>query len=278
MNQFQLFPSPTPVRGSKNPFRKDVQKPAVKVDPGSPISLQQVKDSTKTEAVLLQIIEDTQSITPAQSTDPVSRSVSPAMTELPGAPALPHSSRSHNPQVTKPARRAPDAWGSVSSSSPSRQTMAAAASPQSSRTSASPVPMRSMFPKFDPKLPVDQQNYHPRISNELPRTKSRRPQLTLSPTSEIDQVLGPKTVPASVLNFPTGVLEADEIRYSSPRELEILWEAANGQRPQNLVGTFNLQMSKCGISHLYTRSITDFIKGLGRRHSSSATPNNPSIR
>lgn len=278
MNQFQLFPSPAPVRGSKNPFRKDVQKPGVKVDPGSPIPLEQIKDSTKTEAVLLQIIEDTQRITPAQSTDPVSRSVSPAMTEPPRVSALPHSSSSHNPHVTKPAQRAPDSWGSPSSSSVSGQTMTSAASSQSSRTSPSPVPMRSMFPTFDPKLPADQQNYHPRISNEVSKTKSRKPPLTLSPTSDIDQVLGPKTVPASVLNFPTGVLETDEIRYSSPQELEVLWEAANGQRPQNSVGTFNLEMSKCEIPYLYNRSITDFIKGLGWRHSSSATPKDLSIR
>lgn len=101
-----------------------------------------------------------------------------------------------------------------------------------------------MFPTLDPKLPLDQQTYQPRAPNEFPKTKPRKPQLTLSPTSEIDQVLGPKTVPASVLNFPTGVLETDEIRYSSPQELEVLWEAANGQRPSDLFGTFNLPMSK----------------------------------
>lgn len=102
-----------------------------------------------------------------------------------------------------------------------------------------------MFPQFDSKVPLNKQNNRLSMATQAPTAKpSRKPQLTLSPTSEIDQVLGPKTVPASVVNFPTGVLEPEEIQYSSPQELEMLWEAANGQRPQNLFGTFNLRMTR----------------------------------
>lgn len=102
-----------------------------------------------------------------------------------------------------------------------------------------------MFPQFDPNMLLNKQNYNPQVPVEAPAAKPRRPQLTLStPSSDIDQALGPKTVPASVLNFPTGVLEPEEIRYSSPQELELLWEAANGQRAQNLCGTFNMRMTR----------------------------------
>jgi hypothetical protein len=82
-------------------------------------------------------------------------------------------------------------------------------------------------------------------SSDQPTKKSRRPHLTLATSSsEIDHVLGPKTVPASVLNFPNGISDSEEIRYSTPYDLEVLWEAANGQRPQSLAGTFNLRMSR----------------------------------
>lgn len=102
-----------------------------------------------------------------------------------------------------------------------------------------------MFPQFDPNMLLNKQNYNPQVPVEAPAAKPRRPQLTLStPSSDIDQALGPKTVPASVLNFPTGVLEPEEIRYSSPQELELLWEAANGQRAQNPCGTFNMRMTR----------------------------------
>jgi hypothetical protein len=101
-----------------------------------------------------------------------------------------------------------------------------------------------MFPQFDPDLPLNKQNLNHPMPTETPAAKPRRPQLTLSPpSSDIDQALGPKTVPASVLNFPTEVLEP-EIRYSSPQELELLWEAANGQRAHNLFGTFNMRMTR----------------------------------
>ncbi|GLI72874.1 hypothetical protein PoHVEF18_001058 [Penicillium ochrochloron] len=84
-------------------------------------------------------------------------------------------------------------------------------------------------------------------SNDQPTKKSRRPHLTLATSSsEIDHVLGPKTVPASVLNFPNGISDSEEIRYSTPYDLEVLWETANGQRPQSLAGTFNLRMSRTG--------------------------------
>lgn len=243
MSQFQLFPPPSPVRGSKNPFRKSVKRPTVKVEPGSPIPLDEVKDSTKTEAVLLQIIEDTQAVPPPPPAH-VARTKSPATTDVSHFSISPQSPRSRSGQANKSNSQAWSSPSSLSNSSSSGHTTNSTAPPQSSQTSSSPVPMRSMFPKFDPKLPLNQQRGPPQMASEAPAARPRRPQLTLSPTSEIDQVLGPKTVPASVLNFPTGVLEPEDIHYSSVQDLEVLWDAANGQRPQNLFGTFNMQMTR----------------------------------
>lgn len=102
-----------------------------------------------------------------------------------------------------------------------------------------------MFPRFDPKTSLNTQNNDSQMPTETPKPKpNRRPNLTLTTTSDIDHVLGPKTVPASVFNFPTGALEPEEIRYSSVQELEMLWEAANGQRPQNPCGTINLRLTR----------------------------------
>jgi hypothetical protein len=103
-----------------------------------------------------------------------------------------------------------------------------------------------MFPQFDPQLALNQQHYCLQESNESrPSRTARKPEkLTLNTTSDIDQFLGPKTVPASLLNFPTDALEPEEIRYSSTSELGILWETANGQRPPELCGTFSLRMTK----------------------------------
>ncbi|KAJ5308032.1 hypothetical protein N7476_008688 [Penicillium atrosanguineum] len=230
MSQFQLFPPPSPVRGNKNPFRKSAKKLTVQVEPGSPIPLDEIKDSTKTEAVLLQIIEDTQSFPPPPSRSPLARNKSSAVTEASPAHISPRSPRNWS-RPPKSNRALPSQ--SPSNTSSSGRTVSSAVSPQSSHS----------IPNFHSISSTS----IPPMHAETPAAKPRRPQLTLStPSSDIDQALGPKTVPASILNFPAGVLEPEEIRYSSPQELELLWEAANGQRAQNLFGTFNMRMTRTG--------------------------------
>ncbi|KAJ5519697.1 hypothetical protein N7463_000150 [Penicillium fimorum] len=249
MNQFQLFPPPSPeVKRSNNPFRKPGKKPVVTSEPASSIPLEEIKDSGKTESLLLQIIEDTQSF-PPPPTD-ASRSKSPLSVAgaSRGDSKSPQSMHSQNRQGKRVNHQAQPSHGSQYSSSSSYHTTATTASPQSSQSSASSVPMRSMFPQFDPKLPFNQQVYHPQLPEPPRPVKSSRkpPKLTLSTNTEIDHVLGPKTVPASVLNFPAGALESEEVTYSSMEELKMLWETANGQRTRDLVGTLNLRMTKTG--------------------------------
>lgn len=246
MSQFQLFPSPSPARGSNNPFRKGTRKPTVN-ESGSPVPLDQVKASTKTESVLLQVIEDAPAAPSTPPTAPSSRTKSPGSQGKSLTSAPPGSPRHQPNQRTLPS-------GSPSNSSISGHDVFSTASPQSSHTASPPVLMRSIFPRFDPQLPIDKQSYHPQRTHEAPVTRARKPQLTLATPSEIDQVLGPKTVPASVLDFPAGVLEPEEIRFSSLQELEMLWEAANGQRPQDLCGTFSMRMIRCVFpNHHITR-------------------------
>lgn len=107
------------------------------------------------------------------------------------------------------------------------------------------VVIKSIFPRYNPKLPLDKQEYYPQNagSNSLPQPAS--PQSADKPVhpADVDAVLGPKTVPASVVNFPTDALAVEEVRYSSAEELLNLWEAANGQQLQGL-GTFNLRMER----------------------------------
>lgn len=248
MSQFQLFPPPSPeTKAAKNPFRRGIKKTsAVKVEPSSPISLHEIKDSTKAESVLLQIIEDTSSFPPRPTHPQNTRSKSPSVKEPSPGSKSPQSPCSQSRQENKSPARALQSRGHVSNSSSSDHTTSSTVSPQSSQSSVSPVPMRSMFPRFDLKVPLNNQNTQPQMpSNNKPTKKSRRPHLTLATSSsEIDHVLGPKTVPASVLNFPNGISDSEEIRYSTPYDLEVLWEAANGQRPQSLAGTFNLRMSR----------------------------------
>jgi hypothetical protein len=189
MNQFQLFPPPSPeVKRTNNPFRKG-KKPVATSEPASSIPLEEIKDPGKTESLLLQIIEDTQSISP-QPGD-ASRPKSPPVAGASHDSKSPESMHSQNRQAKKMNHEALPSHASQSSSSSSHHTTASTVSPQSSQSSATSVPMRSMFPQFDPKLPFSQQVYHPQLP-DIPRpVKSSRkpPKLTLTTNTEIDNVL-----------------------------------------------------------------------------------------
>ncbi|KAJ5950310.1 uncharacterized protein N7479_008723 [Penicillium vulpinum] len=248
MNQFQLFPPSAPeVKRSNNPFRKAAKKPVATPEPASPIPLQEIKDPGKTESLLLQIIEDTQVIPPPP---PVNASRSKSPPSVAGAShesRSPQSMHSQDRQAKRVNHQALPSHGSQSSSSSSsHHTTTSAASP-------AVIAVICLFNpdeiNFDPKLAFNQQAYHPQLPEPPRPVKSSRklpPKLTLSTNTEIDHVLGPKTVPASVLNFPTSSLDTEEVTYSSMEELKTLWETANGQRTRDLVGTLNLRMTKTG--------------------------------
>ncbi|KAL5364318.1 hypothetical protein BJX96DRAFT_178841 [Aspergillus floccosus] len=238
MSQFQLFPTTSPQsKGSKNPFRREKRPQAASPKPsGSTLGLK--GDSLPTEAVLVHVVEETNHIKPPpQAHVPRSASVT--------SPETPESRTWSSPQGNRSER-----WDSPVtevSKSPLSIDSHKAISYTTQQSSDSPViPMRSMFPRYDPSVPLSQQKYYPQLPNS---PQGHRPRaLTLSPQPEIDRTLGPKTVPASVMNFPTDILDPVEVRYSSTEELKDLWEAANGQRPKGLAGTYNLRVARTDSS------------------------------
>lgn len=244
MSQFQLFPPP-PVESkvSTNPFRRGRKKQSMNTQPPSPIPLEDLKDVNRTETVLFQIIEDTGSIQPPPKAhvsglgSPIHRSgASPKLKEVP---------RSSSKQSDRPKRQASSAsagTGSTTLVNSTRSVVSPISQDASPELDSQGVPMNSIFPRYNFSLPLSQQKYYPKSSNDSPRARVKPKELTLSPPPPIDQALGPKTVPASVMDFPTGALDTPDIRYSTPTELKDLWEAANGQRPRDLTGSFKLRM------------------------------------
>jgi hypothetical protein len=117
-------------------------------------------------------------------------------------------------------------------------------------TGASPVvPFRSMFPRYNPNVPLNQQNYYPqrtfpqRQSSLSPSTVSRREyQNTIA--TPIDRQLGSRTRPPSVVNFHDTLSISEAPQFSSHRELEKLWEASHGTEPSSLIKSFDLEMNR----------------------------------
>ncbi|KAI9043671.1 uncharacterized protein KD926_003021 [Aspergillus affinis] len=240
MSQFQLFPPPSPTRVSKNPFRRELRRQTETIKPASPIPLEDLSNKKpNTETVLLRIIEDTNDIKPP----PKARIAKSNATSTPEKAPEKRSTR----LPSKASSQNTPEWDLLSKeielNSPAGSSVRSVQkAPQHSESPE--IQMKSMFPRYNPNVPLSEQQYYPGASSQSSR--SHKPKnLTLSPQPEIDRALGPKTVPASVVNFPLGALDpADEVQYSSAAELQDLWEAANGQRPQDLSGTFNLRMAR----------------------------------
>ncbi|KAL4897275.1 hypothetical protein BDV59DRAFT_87159 [Aspergillus ambiguus] len=240
MSQFQLFPTTSPQsRVSKNPFRREKKPQTPSPQSGSTAPEGLKGNSPQTEAFFVHVVEDTGSVKPpAKAHIPQSASAS--------TPETPESRTWSSPQ-----RNRSDCWDSPvtdPSKSPLKNDNHKAVSHNAPQSSSSPViPMRSIFPRYDPNVPLSQQKYYPQLPDRSPQGRKPRA-LAFSPQPEIDRTLGPKTVPASVLNFPSDVLEHAEVPYSSTDELRDLWEAANGQRPEGLAGTYHLRVARTDSS------------------------------
>jgi hypothetical protein len=107
------------------------------------------------------------------------------------------------------------------------------------------VPMRSMFPTYNPSLPLGRQSYYPQRTTSLPRQLLQRQDYkTRSSTpSQFDEAVdGPKTAPSSIIDFPREMPRGN--RYTTYRELPKLWEATNGQEPESVHESFDLEMAR----------------------------------
>ena len=114
----------------------------------------------------------------------------------------------------------------------------------------SPV-MRSMFPRFDPSLPLASQQYLP-VTDRAPPTTLRQPDAVQYSPSLYSQ---PRSPPTAVLNDPwaasriqSTLISSSPLRVSeeppptlsSGEELLDLWTIANGQDSPEAAGSYSL--------------------------------------
>jgi hypothetical protein len=238
--QFQLFPSPSRTKSHNNPFRRPSKKERRQPSP-SPLALEEVKPSLQTESVLIQIIEDT------------NHNIQP----LPQKHLTSSSSRVATPEISS-TQNVERSTSALSQRNENRAVVAAAeipprASPQHLSPGASPlrtkspiVAMRSMFPRYNPNVPLTRQEYYPQ--NDSPDAATLPVQAEQSdrpcPPAEVDAMLGPRTVPFDVVQFPNDTLTSAPLQYSEASDLESLWESANGQKLKGSLGTFNLRLER----------------------------------
>lgn len=121
-------------------------------------------------------------------------------------------------------------------------------SSSSPETSKSPVvPIRSMFPVYNPAVTLQQQQYHPQMLRPRPvrqsSASSRRTTQDFQSYSmtPIDRVLSTPPPPPSMFNFK---LDAVVPQISTPKELSDLWEASHGMEPNPRIRSYDLELAR----------------------------------
>ncbi|KAI9866931.1 MAG: hypothetical protein M1813_000328 [Trichoglossum hirsutum] len=234
----QLFPAPA--AKASRPKRKGTRRYPVKtVSPVPAITGKNGKSAIHTEEIILHVSSD------------LDRSVSlkaPPKTHVVDAPArsvtpVVNDSRADSPSnVPSKGSRAvsPSLTNQFSDVSGSATLVR---SNSSASAVAAPAPVKSIFPRYDPSLPLSQQHY--RRTDRPAQIKSGESLSVNSPDTP-GMMSSISTAPAAMMTFPTGVMGKPKPKYSSLEELSSLWEAANGQGTIDTGRTFALRMCRAG--------------------------------
>lgn len=238
----QLFPS-------SNPYKEGPKRKGGRRYPGKPQSPEPIVEEVKTadngtKTVVIQVFEDNRTASPISSPPKVhvaerSRSNTPTsqLCERRGA-ALPAPLRAASP--------ADSLNRSIHSTSP---TLVRSDSVASTTETRSPL-MRSIFPRYNPNLPLSQQRYHPDPASvsptNLPReviSKAEYSPSLYSPGSAGGVGREGKAEMLRTTRFGNAS-ETTMVKYSSMEELGSLWEAANGQSNYEAPECIKMQMSR----------------------------------
>lgn len=271
---FQLFPPPPPKINTTfepNPFRKTKSKTAAEC---ISYPLQTIVKSPDAETVIIQIIEEPRKIRPL----PQAR-IAPPKDRSPLRDRGVDASNDGAVHTGSSGRASPPPPAPVSACSASPTLVRSNSFPSQSRTVSPVVPMRSMFPTYNPSIPLSQQPYYPQRVTSLQGQVASREEYSphLVSPSHMDEVLGGvKTAPSSVLDFPMDDFNVKVPRFSSPQELDKLWEATNGQEPDEGLSSFDLQMSRYLSCFPVLRSNLTVLLASSLRHSRSG-PHHPCL-
>lgn len=243
VQKYQLFPSPvTKVKPNNNPFRNSVSRHGRHFQAVSPIDEEEIKSPDGAQTVVIKITEPVSPIQdPPAAVIAKARSRTPSPVSEPSGRGSPTSMRA----IQSPCYPLQNTEKGSPLPSPAFHEKKGPDSTQS-HTAA---PMRSMFPQYNPSVPLHQQSYFPQgaaIARAPPMamTRDEYSPRVVSPSPSDALTGGPKTAPSSVIDFPIDDTEYPGRFISSLTDLSLLWKATNGEGLDTPIEAFDLQMSR----------------------------------
>lgn len=238
----QLFPSSNPFRNG--PKRKGSRRYPVKPPSPEPI-VEEVKAADNgAKAVVIQVFEDKRTASPISS-PPKAHVAERSRSNTPTSQLCDRRGAA-SPAPLRAASPADSLNRSTHSTSP---TLVRSDSVASTTETRSPL-MRSIFPRYNPNLPLSQQSYHPDPASASP---TNLPREVISKAEYSPSLYSPGSASgvgrqgkAEMLRMtPLGnASDTTVVRYSTIEELGSLWEAANGQSSHETSGCIRMQMSR----------------------------------
>ena len=238
----QLFPSSNPCKSGQK--RKGSRRYPVKPQSSEPI-VEEVKAADNgAQAVVIQVFADNRIPSPISS--PMKAHIAERSRSSTPASQLCERRGAASPTPLRAASPAGSHNRSTHSTSP---TLVRSDSIASTTETRSPL-MRSIFPRYNPNLPLSQQRYHPDSASaspiNLPRDVISKAEYSPSLYSPGSAGGAGREGKAEMLRMtPIGnASETAIVKYSSTEELGRFWEAANGQSSHDTPDTIKMRMSR----------------------------------
>ena len=235
----QLFPS-------SNPYRNGAKRKGSRRYPTKPQSPEPIVEEVKgaesgTKAVIVQIFEDNGTTSPISS-PPKAHVAERSRSNTPTS-QLYERRGATSPAPLRAASPADSLNRSTHSTSP---TLVRSDSVASTTETRSPL-MRSIFPRYNPNLPLSQQRYYPDPASASPTDLPREviSKAEYSPSLYSPGAAGGvgKEGKSSVMPLGSGS-ETAVVNYSTIEELGKFWEATNGQSNHKTPECIRLQITR----------------------------------
>ncbi len=250
----QLFPSSNPYKSG--PKRKTSRRYPAKPQLSNPIGEVVKAADNGTQAVVVQVIENSRSPSPTRS--PIS---------TPEKAHVAERSRSNTPTSQLCERRGTAAPAPLRAASPEETlyqsthstspTLVRSNSVASTTDTRSPL-MQSIFPRYNPNLPLSQQRYYPDPARGASPTNLPREVISkgdYSPSLYSPGSAGGFTRKGYMeVSSMTPTTEIGTVQHSTTEDLGLLWEAANGQGSQKTPDLIRMQISRY-VNNPMTQSV-----------------------